>query len=336
MFSVDNILDPIKIGRLLNQRLAEVKPIISDIVVKQVELIKSNFHQDYYNLVAAYTLSCLEDGQKKEMVIYCSAHSSESRQQTMNNLRLLWLKKVPDNQFQANRPLFYEPGCRALFYVGLPGRNLYQCFEIGQEEKINDYLQLTAKWLSRLHRLTLGMKDWPGGQQQLIGQVVPGRLRALKRIEQNCLQYHNRFIRLYDLLEKREASHWPKQEGLAMIHGDLHPENIVINDQGAAIIDWADASLGDPARDLGSFIQQLIFMGQRHIPDQAYWQQAQALFLETYQQASGVRLTADWSARLETYYYFTAFRTAIYFVTKSGPEPERADGLLTEVEINLS
>lgn len=336
MFSIDDILDPTKVSQLLNERLADVEPLISEVVVQHADLIKSNFHQDYYNLVAAYTLSCLEDGQKKEMVIYCSAHSSESRQQTMNNLRLLWSKNIPDNQFQANRPLFYEPGCRALFYVGLPGRNLYQCFEIGQEEKINDYLKLTAKWLSRLHRLTLGMKDWPGGQQQLIGQVVPGRLRALKRIEQNCPQYYDRFVQLYDLLEQREASHWPSRDKLAMIHGDLHPENVIINDQGAAIIDWADASLGDPARDLGSFIQQLIFMGQRHIPDQAYWQQAQALFLETYQQASGVRLTADWSARLETYYYFTAFRTAIYFVTKSGPEPERADGLLTEVEINLS
>ncbi len=335
MFNIDKILDPIEVGRLLNERLAEVKPLITDVVVQRADLIKSSFHQDYYNLVAAYTVSCKEDGVKKDLVIYCSAHSNESRQQTLDNLRLLWQKKIPNKQFQANRPLFYEPGCRALFYIGLPGHNLYQCFKIGQQATIDGYLELTAKWLGRLHRLTAGLADWPGGQQQQIGQVVPGRQRALARIKENCPQYYDRFVRLYDLLERRELSHWPKRDELVMIHGDLHPENVIINNQGAAIIDWADASLGDPARDLGSFVQQLVFMGQRHIPDQAYWQKAQILFLETYQHASGIKLTADWSERLKTYYYFTAFRTAIYFVTKSGPEPERADGLLTEVEINL-
>lgn len=335
MFNIDDILNPAKISQLLNDRLADAKPLISEVVVRRADLIKSSFHQDYYNLVAAYVVSCLEDGVKKEMVIYCSAHSNESRQQTLDNLCLLWQKQIPNEQFQANRPLFYEPGCRALFYIGLPGRNLYQCFKAGQQKNINNYLQLTAEWLARLHRLTLGLADWPGGQQQQIGQVVPGRQRALSRAKENCPKYYSRFVSLYDLLERREAAHWPSRNNLAMIHGDLHPENVIINDHGAAIIDWADASLGDPARDLGSFIQQLIFMGQRQIPNQAYWQQAQTLFLDAYQQASGVRLTNDWSERLKTYYYFTAFRTAIYFVTKSGPEPERADGLLTEVEINL-
>jgi len=335
MFNIEDILDSGKVELLLNERLANVQPPMSDVVVHSAKVIKHNFHQDYYNLVAAYQLSCLENGSKKDLTIYCSAHSNESRQQTMANLQLLWQKHIPNDQFQANRPLFYEPGCRALFYVGLPGRNLFQCFENGHQEEINGYLQLTAQWLARLHRLTLGLADWPGGQQQRISDVVPGRVRALEKVQENCPQYYNRFVKLYNLLEQREASHWPSRENLTMIHGDLHPENVIINDQGAAIIDWADASLGDPTRDLGSFIQQLVFMGQRHINDYNYWQQAQTLFLETYRQAAAVNPPADWQRRIDTYYYFTAFRTAIYFVTKSGPEPERAEGLLDEVEANL-
>ena len=336
MFKIEDILDQVKIEQLLNKRLAEIQPVMSDIVVHSVQVVKQTFHLDYYNLVAVYSLSCLENGIKKDLTIYCSAHSNESRRQTMANLQLLWRKNIPNSQFQANRPLFYEPGCRALFYVGLPGRNLFQCFENGHQTEINGYLQLTAEWLARLHRLTLGLNDWPGGREQRIGNVVPGRIRALEKVQENCPQYYSRFVKLYDLLEQREASHWPNCDNLTMIHGDLHPENVVINDDGAAIIDWADASIGDPARDLGSFMQQLVFMGQRHIDDENYWQQAQSLFLETYHRAVGINPPADWQKRLKTYYYFTAFRTAIYFITKSGPEPQRADGLLDEVEANIN
>jgi len=335
MASIQDILNPIKVGQLFNQRKAEINPAITEIVVERVEIIKSNFHHEYYSLVAAYDLTAKQNGADIKLTIYCSAHSSESRRQTLDNLRLLWDKQIVNKQFLTNRPLFYDADCRGLFYVGLPGRNLYQYFKAGQLDQLNNYLRSTADWLARLHKLTRGFRDWPDSRQQFIGQVVPGRQRALSKVQQNCPQEYSRFVKLYDVLENRETEHWPSRNNLAIIHGDLHPENIIVNQQRAAIIDWADASLGDPARDLGSFIQQLAFMGQRHLPDAEYWRQAQEFFLEAYQAAIGEAMAANWLKRLETYYYFTAFRTAIYFVSKSGPEPERADGLLTEVEINL-
>lgn len=336
MFKIGDILDIKKVETLINERLLAVNSALSQVIVHEARAVKKNFHNDYYNLVAAYQVSALEAGIKKDLVIYCSAHSNESRRQTMANLQLLWQKKIPNNQFQANYPLFYEPGCNALFYIGLPGRNLYQYLHEGDQSAIDDNLQATAKWLARLHQTTLGMTDWPNGRQQRIVDVTPGQERAMERIKQVCPEYYERFARLYNRLEQRELSHWPEASQLAMIHGDLHPENIIVNQQGAAIIDWADASLGDPARDLGSFIQQLLFMGRRIVGDEAYWRHYQEVFLQAYYQSTGLTPTVDWQRRLDTYYYFTAFRTAIYFVTKSGPEPERADGLLNEVEANLN
>ena len=335
MASIQDILDPIKVKQLFNQRKAEIDPAITEIVVEKVKVIKSNFHHEYYSLVIAYDLIAKQGGADIKLSIYCSAHSSESRRQTWDNLRLLWDKQIANKQFLTNRPLFYDPDCRGLFYTGLPGHNLDQYFKAGQLDQLNDYLQSIAGWLARLHKLTKGLRDWPDSRQQLIGQVVPGRQRALNKIRQNCPQEYSRFVQLYDILERREAKHWPSRNNLTMIHGDLHPENIIVNQKRAAIIDWADASLGDPARDLGAFVQQLAFMGQRHLPDIAYWQQAQKFFLEAYQTIVGEVMAADWSERLETYYNFAAFRTAVYFVTKSGPEPQRASGLLTEVEFNL-
>lgn len=335
-FSIEDILDLTSAQELLAEELSKKWPNIKNIVVERVEIIKKSFHNNYYNLVTAYPLSFLENGQKKEMVIYSSAHSNESRKQTMTNLQLIWEKGIPSTEFQTNLPLFYETGSNAFFYVGLPGINLYHFFHENNQVAIEESIKATAKWLARLHRLTLGMVNWPESREQRVIDVAPGKDRALERIEKVYPKYYQRFVRLYEILEKRELSHWPSSDNLTMIHGDLHPENVLANDQGIAIIDWADASLGDPVRDLGSFTQQLSFMGHRAIDDNDYWQAMQKTFLETYQAEEGIKLPADWQERLKTYYYFTAFRTAIYFVTKSGPEPERSDGLLNEIEANLN
>ncbi len=48
-------------------------------------------------------------------------------------------------------------------------------------------------------------------------------------------------------------------EGMAVCHGDFHPDNILINGDTATIIDWTTASIGNPAADfaLTSLILQL-------------------------------------------------------------------------------
>jgi Ser/Thr protein kinase RdoA (MazF antagonist) len=38
--------------------------------------------------------------------------------------------------------------------------------------------------------------------------------------------------------------------GNRLCHGDFHPDNILLTEQGEVIIDWMDASLGNPLADL--------------------------------------------------------------------------------------
>lgn len=38
--------------------------------------------------------------------------------------------------------------------------------------------------------------------------------------------------------------------GAALLHGDLHPGNILLGDNGPVVIDWFDASIGHPAADV--------------------------------------------------------------------------------------
>ena len=39
-----------------------------------------------------------------------------------------------------------------------------------------------------------------------------------------------------------------------LVHGDLHPENVVITPSGYLIVDWSDAAVGNPFVDLATFL----------------------------------------------------------------------------------
>lgn len=63
------------------------------------------------------------------------------------------------------------------------------------------------------------------------------------------------------IVDRRIMLHWKaalaaeqKPGQLCLIHGDLHPKNILVHEgKFSAIIDWGDMTAGDPATDLASF-----------------------------------------------------------------------------------
>ncbi|MGI9244709.1 MAG: phosphotransferase [Verrucomicrobiales bacterium] len=59
---------------------------------------------------------------------------------------------------------------------------------------------------------------------------------------------------LHQQLHRIEAPHSLKEEaGIAgdkVLHGDLHPLNVLISPEGPVVIDWSNACRGDPAFDL--------------------------------------------------------------------------------------
>jgi aminoglycoside phosphotransferase (APT) family kinase protein len=58
---------------------------------------------------------------------------------------------------------------------------------------------------------------------------------------------------LHDRLHAIEAPHWlpaPLGEGDALLHLDLHPENIILSGEGPVVIDWSNAARGPAEADL--------------------------------------------------------------------------------------
>lgn len=54
--------------------------------------------------------------------------------------------------------------------------------------------------------------------------------------------------------------------GQSVCHGDFHPENVVVTDDGPVIIDWLDAGLGHPASDVARTSVILRFAGRARGP----------------------------------------------------------------------
>ena len=55
-------------------------------------------------------------------------------------------------------------------------------------------------------------------------------------------------------------------DGRRLCHGDLHPANIVMSSRGPVIIDWLDASLGNPLADVARTVIIILGDGQHLLP----------------------------------------------------------------------
>jgi aminoglycoside phosphotransferase (APT) family kinase protein len=58
---------------------------------------------------------------------------------------------------------------------------------------------------------------------------------------------------LHDRLHAIEAPHWlpaPLGDGAALLHLDLHPENVILSEEGPVVIDWNNAARGPGEADV--------------------------------------------------------------------------------------
>lgn len=111
---------------------------------------------------------------------------------------------------------------------------------------------------------------------------------------------------IYNELEKIEKSIF-KKEKLILIHGDLHPGNIVVGPNGVSFIDYKNITLGVKERDVASMLEQIESQAahgdyKADEKEKKRWQQA---FLKTY----GKTLNEDY---INFYKALIAWRNAIY------------------------
>jgi aminoglycoside phosphotransferase (APT) family kinase protein len=75
----------------------------------------------------------------------------------------------------------------------------------------------------------------------------------------------------------RALDHLPPPAGTPRLcHGDLHPSNVILSPRGPVIVDWFDASRGDPVADVARSSLTLLADGA-HLPDHLPGTDPQAL-----------------------------------------------------------
>jgi len=325
---------------VLNYFKEKVLPCYPDFKsVKKIEIngIKNNVWIHTYHVVIEYKTTFLtKDGKTKKLQIFCSAHSDEQRRNVYDALKFLWSKGFNKGNLTIPHPLFYSQRFKGIFYRGIKGDNLYQFIRRQEIKEIKKIIIFNAKWLAKLHKLnTEGAKNF-NKKNSLIETTVPGAKHWLSSIKERQTKYYDDVKIIFDKINTEEKKFLSSTKKRWMIHGDIHPENVIkMSDEKIGIIDFTDMCLADFTRDLGAFLQQLEFMSSRHITDKKIVVELKKIFLEEYLKAAKLELDDDLEKRIQNYYNWTALRTVVFFLVKEHTEPDRAEELIEILKKNL-
>lgn len=314
----------------------EVAPFYPDFRgISQVKIrpYKNFIWETTFHVVIRFDVYFLRaDGEETIIPIFCSAHSSEPRENVYQALKYLWEHNFPTATIDLPAPLFYSSEFRGIFYQGLAGENLFHHIEKEDRVAVAQMVSAAGAMFARLHSLPAETEVDFNPHNGRIKTVTPGVEVILKEMsERYAKRYDEPLRRLYDYFVVREEKFFSTGEPLCLIHGDAHTENLIHTAPGRiGLIDFTDFCRGDFARDLGTFIQQLEYKAAYKF-DAVFLETLKNDFLKIYWQESGRTLTSAISERIDLYYNWTAVRTATYWFMKYGHDEAKADRILTRV-----
>jgi Ser/Thr protein kinase RdoA (MazF antagonist) len=229
--------------------------------------------------------------------------------------------------------LFYSNFFRAVFYRGVKGENLFHYIKKGSPEETEKVTEKAAAWLAKLHKLPTRDAINFNKQNSRIDTAIPGRRHILDIIGYFYPEFQDFYQHAYEYMARQERSYLRSTDKRWVIHGDAHPENVIkISKNKVAFIDFNDLCLGDLARDVGSFMQQLDYMAGIKANDKKAAQKLKDIFLASYLKHSKLKPDDSFDQRMELYYNWTALRTATYFLLRHNPSKEKAEPLIKGVE----
>lgn len=341
MNKILSLFDEQFVRRLLDK---EVLPLYSDfkeIISLKIETYKKLIWITTYHVVISYRVVFLKDnGEEQKLEIVCSAHSHEPRENVFKVLNFLWSNDVNGEEVALPNPLFYNEEFNGTFYRAIEGENLLKFIKNGDREKIEIMLVRTAVLFARLHSVSLPKNgdDIFSDANMSLRTVVPGKDNIIWEIGQRFQgKYVDDIMFLYDRFIKQEDDFFAQSDQRWLIHGDAHPENIIaVGENKVGVIDFTDFCPADFARDLGAFLQQLEYKIKRNLKDLEFAVQMKQLFLNSYLEATGLKLDESLQSRMDLYYNWTAIRTATFYLLKHECDQEKAAVIINEVKNNLN
>ncbi len=325
------------VQKLFEKKVLPLYEGATSIRLDKISPVKKMIWHTTYHIVFRYDATLtMSSGRSEAIEIYCSAHSSEPRKIVYDVLSYLWGRDFAEGELTIPKPLFYSKKFNAAFYQGMVGVNLYSFIKNNDYAEVERLLPLTASWFAKLHALPVRKNKLFMQPNSRIATVFPGAEHVLSEVQHRCPANYDLYKAFYQRFNESEERIFSEGRHLRLIHGDAHPENVIrLNDGRLGVVDFTDMSLGDVARDLGTFLQQLEFMIERKMDDPSFAKKAMDIFLSSYLGRSGMKMSDDLQARMDIYYNWTTIRTASYFLLKHDPQPERAEPMIAKVAKNL-
>ncbi len=319
----------------------KILPLYPDF--KKIEEIKIIPHKKHvwektYHVVIEFETTFLSKKNKKnKLPIFCSAHSNEPRKNVYTSLKYLWDKGFGTGYLSIPHPLFYSNYFHGTFYRGVAGQHLYYYIRKNNRNEIEQIVPKAAAWFAKLHNTKNKNSKNFNKINSRIKTVIPGTKHILERISRDYPEYLEFYTSAYKNFIKKESLFFNSTPKRWLVHGDAHPENIIkMSKRKIAVIDFTDLCLADYARDLGAFVQQLEYMMNRKIKDAKYSKKISNLFINTYfSKSKKTKLDNSTKERIDTYYSWTAIRTATHFLLKDQPEVNRAEQLIKKIKKHI-
>lgn len=332
------LLDKDYVLSLFKRKILPLYPDFNKIDKIKIISHKKNIWISTYHIVFEYRVSFSNKNypqkRAKSFSFFVTAHSNEPRKNVHDVLTYLWDQGFSKGYLLIPKPLFYSKYFNASFYRGVQGENLLQIIKRGNKIEIEDMVKKTAQWLVKLHRLKVPSDLSYNKKNNKIKTVLPGYQEALRNLkEKHEGKYFTEVKKIYDCLIELEEDFFNLSHKEWLVHGDVHPENIIkISDRKIAFIDFADLCVSDFARDLGTFVQQLDYKLSQNNYSKVFINKVNKVFLEIYCQGAKIKYNARLEERIKLYYSWTALRSALYWLLKHEPQPDRADSLLLDIK----
>jgi hypothetical protein len=323
--------------KYFKQRILPLYPDFKAIKKINVHGIKNDIWENSYHVVVEYSVYfSTPEGKTKILPIYCSAHSHEPRRNIYAALRFLWNAGFARGNLTIPHPLFYSQRFRGVFYRGLAGKNLYHFIIAKDLAEVRHLVILSARWFAKLHRLPItGAKNF-NRQNSLIETTIPGAKHWLSKIQERYPKDYDLVHKIFFALNQKEKIYLAGTKQRYLIHGDAHPENVIrVSKNKIGLIDFTDMCLGDFARDLGAFTQQLEYMAGKFFSESNAIAELKQTFLQEYFSVAKIKPDEDLKTRIHTYYCWAALRTAVYLFVSQHHDPERARLLVEKLKQEL-
>jgi hypothetical protein len=162
-------------------------------------------------------------------------------------MRLLWSAGFgQDNRFRIPQPLHHFEDLKLIIQEKARGSKLRTFLGDGNDASFN-HARMTGLWLAKLHNMPVAPSRVCAyhDEKASLRMFVEALKTDQPQLQYELRQYAAEVEKRFDGFHGVQATH---------VHGDFHPDHVYVASNFITVIDFERFCIGDPARDLGSFV----------------------------------------------------------------------------------